>query len=208
MGLISKFFNNARRPEGFLGKLMVNGMNGGGHARMANWALSLVPARNAGRVLDIGCGGGANISRLLKKYPEAKVSGIDFSPVSVAKSKKVNASAISRGRCDITEGSVVKLPYEKGNFDLITAFETIYFWPEIDKCFASIRQLLKGGGSFVIVNESDGTNSTDEKWENMIDGMHTYKSDEIVSLLKQVGFKDITVTKNQAKHWLMVSASA
>ena len=39
MGLLSKFFSNARKPEGFLGKIMVNGMNGGGHAAMANWAL-------------------------------------------------------------------------------------------------------------------------------------------------------------------------
>lgn len=38
MGLLSKFFSNARKPEGFLGKIMVNGMNGGGHAAMdAKW---------------------------------------------------------------------------------------------------------------------------------------------------------------------------
>lgn len=32
MKLLKKFFNNARKPEGFLGKIMVAGMNGGGHA--------------------------------------------------------------------------------------------------------------------------------------------------------------------------------
>ena len=38
MGLLSRFFSNARKPEGFLGKIMVNGMNGGGHAAMdAKW---------------------------------------------------------------------------------------------------------------------------------------------------------------------------
>lgn len=38
MGLLSKFFSNARKPEGFLGKIMVNGMNGGGHGEMdAKW---------------------------------------------------------------------------------------------------------------------------------------------------------------------------
>ena len=42
MGLLSKFFSNARKPEGFLGKIMVNGMNGGGYAAMANWALAMV----------------------------------------------------------------------------------------------------------------------------------------------------------------------
>jgi hypothetical protein len=36
MGLLSKFFSNARKPEGFLGKIMVNGMNGGGQFVIVN----------------------------------------------------------------------------------------------------------------------------------------------------------------------------
>ena len=67
MGLLSKFFSNARKPEGFLGKIMVNGMNGGGHAAMANWALAMVTIGRDDRILDIGCGGGANIARLLQR---------------------------------------------------------------------------------------------------------------------------------------------
>ena len=30
MGLLSKIFSNTRKPEGFFGRMMVNGMNGGG----------------------------------------------------------------------------------------------------------------------------------------------------------------------------------
>ncbi len=46
MGLLSKIFSNTRKPEGFWGRMMVNGMNGGSHAAMANWGLDLcdVPA--------------------------------------------------------------------------------------------------------------------------------------------------------------------
>ena len=36
MGLLSKIFNNTRKPEGFWGKMMVAGMNGGSHAEMAS----------------------------------------------------------------------------------------------------------------------------------------------------------------------------
>ena len=35
MGLLSKIFGNTRKPEGFFGRLMVTGMNGGSHAAMA-----------------------------------------------------------------------------------------------------------------------------------------------------------------------------
>lgn len=40
MGLLNKIFSNTKKPEGFFDKLMVKGMNSGGHAAMANWALS------------------------------------------------------------------------------------------------------------------------------------------------------------------------
>ena len=88
MGLLSKFFSNAKKPEGFLGKIMVNGMNGGGHAAMSNWALESVEIAADEQILDIGCGGGANIARLLQRAPQGMVTGIDFSRVSVQKSTK------------------------------------------------------------------------------------------------------------------------
>lgn len=54
MNLLSKIFSNTRKPEGFFGKMMVNGMNGGGHAAMANWALSSLQINEDSRILDIG----------------------------------------------------------------------------------------------------------------------------------------------------------
>lgn len=76
MNLMSKFFNNTRKPEGFLGKMMVNGMNGGGHAALAEWGLSFVIISKNDSVLDCGCGGGANVKRLLAKCDNAY--GIDY----------------------------------------------------------------------------------------------------------------------------------
>ena len=165
MGLLSKIFSNTRKPECFFGKMMVNGMNGGGHAQMANWALSSVQIKEDGR--------------LLQRAPRGVVQGIDYSSVSVAKSSKVNAKAIAEGRCKVQEASVVKLPFEESTFDLITAFETIYFWPDIEHCFGEVKRVLKPGGQFVIVNESDGSGPMDAKWESLIEGMHTYKPEEI-----------------------------
>lgn len=206
MGLLSKIFSNTRKPEGFFGKMMVNGMNGGGHAQMANWALSSVQIKEDGQILDIGCGGGANIARLLQRAPKGVVQGIDYSSVSVAKSSKVNAKAIAEGRCKVQEASVVKLPFGENAFDLVTAFETIYFWPDIEHCFGEVKRVLKPGGQFVIVNESDGSGPMDAKWESLIEGMHTYKPEEIRLHLTNAGFKDIHIRKDEAKHWLMVTA--
>ena len=42
MGLFKQFFNNTRKPNGWMGKMMVNGMNQG-HAAVSDWGLSHFP---------------------------------------------------------------------------------------------------------------------------------------------------------------------
>ena len=207
MGLLSKFFSNTRKPEGFFGRMMVNGMNGGGHARLAEWGLSHLTLTADANVLDVGCGGGANVARLLKRCPKGTVTGIDYSPVSVKKSTEVNAAAIAAGRCRVLEGSAAALPFEEDAFDLVTAFETVYFWPDIEECFRGVRRCLKEGGRFAIVNEDDGLTGKNEKWEKMIDGMHTYTPDELRTHLANAGFHDIAVHGDDKHHWITVIAT-
>lgn len=207
MGLLSKIFSNTRKPEGFFGRMMVNGMNGGGHARLAEWGLSHLTLAADANVLDVGCGGGANVARLLKRCPKGTVTGIDYSPVSVKKSTEVNAAAIAAGRCRVLEGSAAALPFENSAFDLVTAFETVYFWPDIEECFRGVRRTLKEGGRFAIVNEDDGLTGKNEKWEKMIDGMHTYTPDELRTHLANAGFRDIVILGDGQHHWLTVIAT-
>ncbi len=207
MGLLSKIFSNTRKPEGFFGRMMVNGMNGGGHARLAVWGLSHLTLTADANVLDVGCGGGANVARLLKRCPKGTVTGIDYSPVSVKKSTEVNAAAIAAGRCRVLEGSAAALPFEEGAFDLVTAFETVYFWPDIEECFRGVSRCLKECGRFAIVNEDDGLTGKNEKWEKMIDGMHTYTPNELRTHLANAGFRDIAVHGDGQHHWLTVIAT-
>ena len=206
MGLLSKIFSNTRKPEGFWGRMMVAGMNGSSHAAMASWGLDLADVPADGEILDIGCGGGANLARLMDRSLRAKVTGVDYSTVSVEKSRKVNADAICKGRCTVLEASVSSLPFKDGTFVMATALETVYFWPDIVKSFAEVRRVLVPGGKFLIVNEDDGLSGNNEKWEKMIEGMHTYTPDELNAHLTAAGFKDITVHRDGSKHWLCVTA--
>lgn len=62
------FFENTRKPVGLGGKLMVNMMNIGHHA-LAEWGMSFFNPEPDAKILDCGCGGGANIKAMLKKMP-------------------------------------------------------------------------------------------------------------------------------------------
>lgn len=197
-------FQNTCKPEGTAGKLMVNSMNIG-HAAMAEWGFKHIKVGEKDWVLDIGCGGGANIKKLLSKAVHGQVKGIDYSEVSVEKTKKLNKASIEKGKCEVLQGNVMKLPFLKETFHLVTAFETIYFWPDIEKAFEQVYKVLKENGTFMICNESNGKNKKDEKWAKKINGMSLYAAEDIRKALEKAGFSEIKIDENE-KCWLCAIA--
>lgn len=191
MGLMKNFFSQTKKPEGALGKMMLSGMNSG-HAKLADWGLGHLPKLSPKQAADLGCGAGRNAGELLKNYPNAKVTAMDYSQLSVQKAKEYNQAMTDAGRCRVIQGDVSKLPLEKESFDLVTAFETVYFWPGLEKCFSQVAGIVKDGGYFMICNESDGTDKTSKKFESIIDGMRCYTPAEITEALKNAGFSYVT----------------
>lgn len=197
------FFENTKKPEGLGGKIMVAMMNSG-HSKLADWGMSFLGLSTDAAVLDCGCGGGANLCKLLKRCPNGTVTGIDYSSVSVEKSKKLNAKTISEGRCCVLEASVAVLPFEDNKFDVVTAFETVYFWPGLVDCFREVYRVTKTGGIFLICNEATGDTDKNDKWTQLIDGMTIYRDAQLKTALREAGFTNIQIHKNK-KDWLCVT---
>ena len=197
------FFENTRKPTGRGGRAMVAMMNLC-HWPLARWGLRFLNVAPDAAVLDCGCGGGANIRTLLKKCPGGVVKGIDYSPVSVEKAQEVNRQAIREGRCTVLQGSVADMLFAGGWFDVATAFETVYFWPDLSRCFREVFRVLKPGGTFLICNEcSDPVK--DSKWPELINGMTVYRDTQLKDALEQAGFRDVQARRNKMG-WLCVTA--
>ena len=205
MGLFKNYVSQTRKPEGFLGKMMLGGMNSG-HAKLADWGFTHLPAMTPENVVDLGCGGGRNAGELLKRYPKAHVTAVDYSELSVEKARAYNKAMIAAGRCEVLQGDVSELKLPTEAYDLATAFETIYFWPGLEKCFAQVAKVLRPGGYFMICNESDGTDPTSLKFEQIIDGMKNHTAQEIEAALKAAGFADVKTDHHPSKPWLTVLA--
>ena len=131
--------------------------------------------------------------------------GIDYAEVSVDSASRVNQKAVQSGRCHISCASVANLPYDGEQFDLVTAFETVYFWPGLSQCFGEIHRVLRPGGMFLICNECSGDTHKDDKWIRAIPGMTIYPDHQLKDILAQAGFSDIQIHKNK-KGWLCVTA--
>ena len=135
---LNDILQNTSCPQGFWGRMILRGMNCF-HASLARRGMKQVDWRPEWNVLDIGCGGGANVKRLLKLCPQGKVYGMDLSEESVAFARRHNAGELDR-RCFIQQGDVCSLPYGDGAFDAVTAFETVYFWSSVSKALAAVWQ--------------------------------------------------------------------
>lgn len=181
------YIDNARKPKGVLGRIMLTRMNRGTHARLAEWALTLFEQEK--KTLDIGCGGGANIARMLKRGGE--VYGLDYSPVSVSKSARHNRKAVVSGRCKVVCGDVTAMPFEDDTFDMATAFETVYFWQPIEVAFAEVNRILKEGGKFGVFNDADGSGELSENAKKL--NLRIYTPDELTALFENAGFGNIAV---------------
>ena len=205
MSLAKNFFSQTRKPEGFLGKMMLGTMNSG-HAKLADWGFDHLPEMTPESAVDLGCGGGRNAGELLKMFQKAHVTAVDYSALSVEKAKDYNKAMIVTGRCEVLQGDVSDLQLPAGTFDLATAFETVYFWPGIGKCFSQVAKVLKPGGYFMICNESDGTDPTSLKFEKIIDGMKNYTAEEIEAALRTAGFSEVTSDHHPSKPWITVLA--
>ena len=195
MGLLKSLFTNCAHPKGKMGRAMLKFMNLC-HAPLTNWGLSLVDIQDDWTMLDIGCGGGATLQRLLKRSKDAQVYGIDISEESVAKARQTNADVLDK-QVFVQQVSAEKLPYEDEKFDLVTAVETVYFWPNLLNCMQEVRRVLKPGGHFVIMVE---VVDTDSKWTNVVEGMTAYTPEQLKSLLDETGFTQAEIHRKKPSY--------
>ena len=184
--MFKSFLENFRKPkDNFCGRFMLKSMNKG-HEKLAKWGRSYLNICEDYTVLDLGCGGGRNIEYFLTKAD--KVYGLDHSEASVKMASERNKEAIESGRCKILLGDVKSLPFEDESIDAVTAFETIYFWNDIDECFKEIYRVLKKDGKFLICNEVSSMKRRDvKKLAHMIE-MEVYTPYDLTKMLGKLGF--------------------
>lgn len=195
-----------RKPTKWVGRLIVSIMNRS-HSGMTDWALEKCTIETHFTILDVGCGGGRTIQKLARLASAGKVYGIDYSEGSVATSKATNALAIEAGKVEIWHGSVSQLPYDESMFDVVTAFETIYYWPDLIKDMQQVLHVLKPGGTAAVVVESHKKSRFDTLERPVMRLMKTayLDSEEYQALFADAGFTDIQVFEEKSHGWLCVT---
>lgn len=190
-------------PMGREGKLVATMMNKH-HESLTLWGLSKVAIKPDFVMLDVGCGGGKTVSKLAQLAPQGKVYGIDYSIDMVKFSKKINKTLIAQNRVEILKASVENMSFKDDFFDLITAFETVYFWCNLQVAYKEIRRVLKPRRKLLLVNElMYGVTPA-----KIIEETHVklYPLEKIKGLLKMAGFADVQIFIEPDSPWNTIIA--
>lgn len=184
-------------PTGLIGYLIGKLMNKM-HSRIYDKALNNICIPEYSICLDIGCGGGKAIFLINKKHECNKIYGIDHSEQMVKLATRCNETDIRTGKVEIIHTSTFPLDFQNNYFNLITAFETIQFWPEIDNTLLEIYHKLKSGGVFLLANRLPKTGS---KWHEFA---QIKSPGEYKARLHHAGFAEITIDLESAKGWIII----
>jgi 2-polyprenyl-3-methyl-5-hydroxy-6-metoxy-1,4-benzoquinol methylase len=104
------------------------------------------------RVADVGCGTGWSSIGIAKAYPLAEVDAFDLDVASIADARRnAEASGVAdRINFEVRDAADPSLA---GQYDLVTAFETIHDMSNPVGALRAMRLLSKEGGSVVIGDE-------------------------------------------------------
>ncbi|ABF40117.1 UbiE/COQ5 methyltransferase [Candidatus Koribacter versatilis Ellin345] len=203
VGLIAWLLRQFRKPSGWLGRGIARSMNVS-HGQMTDWGLQQVAVARDAAILDVGCGGGETVRKLAEMAPAGSVVGVDLSAASVAVARKTNAAQVAAGRVRIEEGSVAALPFVDASFDVVTAVETHYYWPDLPANVREIRRVLKPGGSFALIAEAYRGGPLGLLYAVVMPllGGKLLSDKEHRDLLVQAGFVDVATHHQKGTNWI------
>jgi malonyl-CoA O-methyltransferase len=151
---VRTLFNNPARlaESNFLRREVANRM----HERLA--LVKIAPAQ----VLDAGCGEGADLSTLKKRFPQAAMLGLDGSPAMLAAAQEAQNAALSAMRrllqpwlpagmgrdtgASLLCGNFSSLPLNINAVDLVWSNLALHWHPQPDRVFAEWRRVLRQDG--------------------------------------------------------------
>jgi len=176
------------------------------HSKLTDWGLQHISIENHYTILDVGCGGGRTISKLAATATQGKVYGIDYSEASVAATKRTNGRWIDLGRVEVRHGSVSQLPFPDSTFDLVTAVETHFWWPNLPGDMREVFRVVKPGGTLILIAEIyKGAHTIAAKLSEKyaaLTGMKLLSVEEHRELCANAGYSNIQIIEERGKGWI------
>jgi ubiquinone/menaquinone biosynthesis C-methylase UbiE len=156
-------------------------------------------------VLDVGCGVGAQIAVLLRRWPALIVTGVDRADVQLSQACELLSPAIAAGRVRLMRGEGTRLPFPDRSFDGAFVCWVLEHAGDPVGILKEIKRVLRPGGVLYATEvfnagmyTSPACPATEEYWH----AFNRYQRDlggdpdvgaKLADLALRAGFTDITL---------------
>jgi ubiquinone/menaquinone biosynthesis C-methylase UbiE len=194
-----------RCPTGLLGRVLARVM-AVETAEANSQLLALLEPRPTDHVLEVGFGHGRTVERAAALVPHGFVAGVDLSKDMVRMASRRNRQMIRARRVELQLGDSAHLPYPDCRFDRVFSLHTLYFWSDLQQHLREIHRVLKTDGRFVL---GFGPRDDEKTTANFPAAVYRfYTSDEVRTLLAQVGFQEIDmIVRSVASRTIVLAVS-
>jgi ubiquinone/menaquinone biosynthesis C-methylase UbiE len=156
------------------------------------------------KVLEVGCGVGAQTITLAKNSPQAEITSVDISEPSLNHAKNlIEKEGISN--VDFQVADIMNLPFEDETFDYVFICFVLEHLPDPVGALLSLKRVLKKGGSITVIEGDHGscyfhpeTKEAVKVWECLIKvqtdlNCNPLMGRELYPLLIEAGFEDVQI---------------
>jgi len=108
------------------------------------------------RVLEAGCGVGAQTVTLARNSPDARIVSIDVSPDSLAHAR-AKAEAAGLGNVEFRQADIFDLPFDPGSFDHVFVCFVLEHVAQPVEALIALKELLRPGGTITVIEGDHGS---------------------------------------------------
>jgi SAM-dependent methyltransferase len=168
-----------------------------GHEAVFDQVLDAVGSLEGKRPLEIGCGGGRLLERVLAAGARS-AAGLDHSATMLELSRERNAGAFKNGTLELKQGDASQLPWPDESIDVVLSANTFFFIEQPEPVLAEMRRVLTPGGRLVIGTVPGPLPAASlRNWWVYVWGsrMHVYDDETMRAMLERAGFSDISIAR-------------
>lgn len=121
-------------------------------ARMFETSLfSHIDLSDATRLLEVGCGVGAQTEILLRRFPQLHVTGVDRSAAQLAAAERnLGATAWCATRYELRQADATDLPFGERSFDAAYLCWVLEHMPSPARVLSEVRRVLNPGATIYV----------------------------------------------------------
>jgi SAM-dependent methyltransferase len=187
----------ARRPHGWIARKTYGGTQGApkGHEEVFDRVLDAIGALDGERCLEVGCGGGRLLERVLAAGAHA--AGVDHSSDMLDLTSQRNRGAVETGALELKLGEAESLPWPDATFNVLLSANTFFFIAQPERALAEFLRVLAPAGRMVIATVPGPLPAPSlRNWWVYVWGsqMHVYDDEQMHAIVEHAGFSSVTVT--------------